>query len=170
MNDTQGYVPTEKMVDVVRDADYPVTEGDIAEGVGVTKQTIANRRGEIVETPAVQTREIDRANTYWWNPPDTNPQAESKPPKPEPHQAAAWYVVLHVYAAAGFVSALIATILLHVMDGPVIYHIGVLVLLPILLMLSWSLVSDGRVRKLIKRITGRMTKVREIEQQMGGML
>lgn len=84
------YVPAEDMVDVIREAGRsPVTEGDIAEEVGVSKQTVANRREEIKETPGVQFREIDRANAYWWDPPgdgDTAPfESEGGRPPEDVH-------------------------------------------------------------------------------------
>jgi len=85
-------------------------------------------------------------------------------------QTAAWFVIIHVWAAVGMIASLIAALSLHVIDGWLIWDIGVMVLLPIDWILSLTLLYDGRARNMIERFVGEMDTLREIEQQMGGPL
>jgi len=68
IDQTDRKVVKKEMVDVIKKFDAPVTEGDIAESVNVARQTVANRRQEIIQTNGVRHKVIDRANVYWWDP------------------------------------------------------------------------------------------------------
>lgn len=55
----------DEMIDVVLDADRPLTEADIGERVGVTRRTVSNHREELQNHPAIEYGKVGRATAYW---------------------------------------------------------------------------------------------------------
>jgi len=58
-------VTLEEMVEAVRDADRPLTRGDIAERVGVTRQALDARQDELEADPRLTYDQIGNARAYW---------------------------------------------------------------------------------------------------------
>jgi len=64
----------EKMVQVIRDSEKPVlTKSEIADGIGVSWQTIANHEDELQDDPRVDHGQVGKSTAYWLaDEPDTH--------------------------------------------------------------------------------------------------
>lgn len=58
-------VNIEELVDVIQEAEKPVTEPEIAERYGVSRPSINRYREELQEHPAVEHGKVGRATAYW---------------------------------------------------------------------------------------------------------
>lgn len=78
-------VTVDDMVDVIREAGQPVTAGDIAEAVGVTRQAIGKRRAELEQDDRIESGKVGQATAYWlaeWKE-RTKPELPASAPPPQ---------------------------------------------------------------------------------------